>query len=213
MKKLACIALVVSHSTAATTLDVHVYHSIAVPDSVLAEAHDALARILRVSGIELRWRPGLATSPDALRVVIPEPAHPGRERELECAARRDIALLIVGEVGAARTPTAFGYANPLAPEGVNATILYRRVIVVANEHGVRTGTLLGHAMAHEIGHVLLRSSAHAKSGLMAGGWDFAQFQRVRRGELLFGRHQAERMKASILGQGCSDVTALSHARR
>jgi hypothetical protein len=211
MKKLTYIALAVSHITTATTLDVYVYHSTGVPDSVLAEAHSVLARILRVSGIELRWRPGPAASPEALRVVIPEPARPGRERELVCAARRDVAVLIVGDVGAAPTPTAFGYANPLAPEGVNATILYRRVTKVAAEHGVPIGTLLAHAIAHEIGHVLLRSSSHTKNGLMAGGWDNAQFQRVRHGELFFKRDEAERMEASITGKGCTDVTALSVA--
>jgi hypothetical protein len=213
MKNLACIVLVVSQIATATTLDVHVYHSPGVQASVLAEAHDLLARILRVSGIELRWRPGPATSPEALRVVFPEPARPGRERELVCAARREIALLIVDGVGGATTPTALGYANPLAPEGVNATILYRRVIEAGNEHGVPIGTLLGHAMAHEIGHVMLRSSGHAKNGLMAGDWDSAQFQRVRSGGLFFKRDEAERIKGSIAGAGCSDVAALSGALR
>jgi hypothetical protein len=213
MNKIGLIALVASRITAASTLDVHVYDRAGIPDSVLAEAHDVLARILRVSGIELHWRAGSASSPEAGRVVFPEPARPGRERELACAARRDVALLIVGHGPVAPTPTSLGYANPLAPEGVNATILYRRVTELANEHGLPIGTLLGHAVAHEIGHVLLRSNGHAKHGLMAGGWDRAQFQWIRRAGMFFEKDDAERMKASISGEGCSHGAALPTARR
>jgi hypothetical protein len=57
-------------------------------------------------------------------------------------------------------------------------------------------------MAHEIGHVLLRSFGHAQNGLMAGDWDKPQFQRVPSGGLLFKRDEAERIKASIVGEGC-----------
>jgi hypothetical protein len=60
---------------------------------------------------------------------------------------------------------------------------------------------------------MLRSSGHAKNGLMAGDWDSAQFQRVRSGGLFFKRDEAERIKGSIAGAGCSDVAAFSRAMR
>ena len=45
----------------------------------------------------------------------------------------------------------------------------------------RLGVTLGRALAHEIGHFLLRTSTHARSGLMRSQFDASEFTDLRDG--------------------------------
>jgi hypothetical protein len=60
-----------------------------------------------------------------------------------------------------------------------------------------TYIVLGHAMAHEIGHVLLGSSEHASSGLMQARWTPATLRLASAGLLAFRREEAERIGAGL----------------
>ena len=102
---------------------------------------------------------------------------------------------------------SMGYAYPLAGAGVNVTILYGRVTDAADEYRVSAGTLLAYAMAHEIGHVLLRSADHRGHGLMSGPWGATEFSHVRKTSLFFDRTDGARMKASIAREGCEVVVS------
>ena len=57
-----------------------------------------------------------------------------------------------------------------AGTAVLATIYFDRVDRVAKAAGMEAATLLGYAVAHEIGHLLLASSAHSTRGLMRPIW-------------------------------------------
>ena len=52
-----------------------------------------------------------------------------------------------------------------------ATVYTSAVADRARRLGIPVGTLVGRVAAHEIGHLLLGSSAHARDGLMRGAWD------------------------------------------
>ena len=60
--------------------------------------------------------------------------------------------------------------------------------------------LLGHVIAHEMGHLLLPSGAHSAAGLMRPIWDLAQVQAADQGALTFTPDQAglirEHLRAS-----------------
>ena len=58
--------------------------------------------------------------------------------------------------------------------------------------------LLGHAIAHEIGHLLLNSSAHSPAGIMRARWNTKDLLRAARGDLLFNALQAESMRGEVL---------------
>ena len=60
----------------------------------------------------------------------------------------------------------FGFALPVNDGGIHATIFYQRTEQAAAQEGVSVGKLLGHIMAHEIGHLLLWSNAHPRAGIM-----------------------------------------------
>jgi hypothetical protein len=50
--------------------------------------------------------------------------------------------------------------------------------------------LMGHAIAHELGHLLLGTSAHARYGLMAGRWRSNELDRAEVGSLQFSPAEA-----------------------
>jgi hypothetical protein len=51
--------------------------------------------------------------------------------------------------------------------------------------------ILGHAMAHEIRHLLGR--VHVRTGLMRGKWDEVDYRRMVRGEMCFTAQEAAEM--------------------
>jgi hypothetical protein len=62
--------------------------------------------------------------------------------------------------------------------GVLATVYVDRTLWVARELSIDHGRLLGRAVAHEIGHLLLASTTHG-SGLMREVWSYDQLLRTR----------------------------------
>jgi len=202
---IACLTL--GSLTAQTTLDVRVYDWGKTPVSALEEAGRTVAKIYRQAGIEVRWIVESPEAPEARIVKLVDPPRKEHLRRVECAARRDIALLVLPEAPEGERRGVMGYANPLAPAGINATIYRSRVVDAVREHGVTEGVLLGHAVAHEIGHVLLRSSGHGSNGLMAGGWNDGVFRQIRTAGLPIGRSEGQKMQAALSGEGCAALLA------
>jgi hypothetical protein len=135
------------------------------------------------------------------------PPRPGQEREAACAARRDIAVSILPDSSAKLKRGVLGYAEPLAPAGINVTVYLARVTGASDEHGVSVGVVLAHAIAHEIGHVLLRTASHRRGGLMSGGWEAGQFRLMRAAGMFFDKGDARLMRAAISGEGCGQIVA------
>jgi len=60
------------------------------------------------------------------------------------------------------------------------------------------GQILGHGIAHEIGHILLHQASHAPAGLMRANWDRNDLQDMGMGYLLFTPEEAERLRAEVV---------------
>jgi hypothetical protein len=61
--------------------------------------------------------------------------------------------------------------------GTLATIYLDRIDSLAGEAKVDSGRLLGRAIAHEVGHLLLGTHDHAHAGLMRARWLTPELQR------------------------------------
>ena len=70
--------------------------------------------------------------------------------------------------------------DPASGTGVLATVYVDRVERLARGSNGDLGTLLGRAMAHEIGHLLMGRTAHAAAGLMRPRWTRAEVARNAR---------------------------------
>ena len=79
-------------------------------------------------------------------------------------------------------PGAFAYALPY--EGTHVVLFYDRVAATARDHQ-STAALLGHVMAHEIGHILEGIDRHSESGLMKANWSADEIQLMRVQPMVF----------------------------
>jgi hypothetical protein len=68
------------------------------------------------------------------------------------------------------------------------------------------GIVLGHVIAHELGHLLISGNAHTPVGIMHGEWDYKQWKMAAAGTLLFAPAQAKLMRDQFQAQSpCFDA--------
>jgi len=67
--------------------------------------------------------------------------------------------------------------DPATGTGVLATVFVDRVERLAGRSDGDFGMMLGRAMAHEIGHLLMGRASHASAGLMRPRWTRAEIAR------------------------------------
>ena len=167
--------------TAWTDVTVRIYDTNGVIAGTNRAALDMAGKMLSAASIDVIWRvcantrhagaeaPALRATPVA--APCSTPMAPG-----------ELAIRIVRST----VPEGFHGALPLgdalidtrAGTGVLATIYLDRVFWLASEVGVDSQALLGRAIAHELGHLLLATNAHGPVGLMRAFWSH---QEVRRG--------------------------------
>jgi hypothetical protein len=99
-------------------------------------------------------------------------------------------------------------AQPLACKGLNVRIFDDRVRRTAWWHGRPHPAILAHAMAHEIGHVLLRTSAHSERGLMSSVWTEYEYGWMAKALMFFTGKQAQEMRANLSGSRCRNAEVL-----
>ena len=80
--------------------------------------------------------------------------------------------------------------------GVLATVFSDRIIWLADLAGERPSLLMGRAIAHEIGHLLLGTNEHSSAGLMRAVWTPADVWRHRREDWIFSAADAARLRNS-----------------
>jgi hypothetical protein len=76
-------------------------------------------------------------------------------------------------------------------------VYLHRVEEQANLGQISKAQLLGHAIAHEIGHLLLGNNSHSSHGLMAARWSKAELARLTQGDLQFLAAEVERIRAEV----------------
>jgi hypothetical protein len=67
-----------------------------------------------------------------------------------------------------------------------AYVFCDRVDLFARRHQVDAGRVLGHVLAHELGHLLLEDMPHSPNGLMRADWYTSEADQMRVGALRFG---------------------------
>jgi hypothetical protein len=90
---------------------------------------------------------------------------------------------------------ACGVALASADSGVYAFIDYGCVVASGRTAGV--GSILGHAIAHEIGHLLLGGRSHSTAGLMKKRWGVAEHTLMQQRRLSFQLQEAEQIRSSL----------------
>src|SRR5262249_48195086 len=81
--------------------------------------------------------------------------------------------------------------------GTVVYIFYDRVSHLSARYEERGGRLLGHVIAHEVGHLLLPYGAHSRSGLMHADWTRDDMEHIAHGLLLFAPRDAQLLRHSF----------------
>jgi hypothetical protein len=146
-----------AHAAAALYVVVRLYDVQGVPPETVAAARATTAQILRNADIDLRWA----------RCPCPRPVGPVELMIRLAASTAQSEPLSLG----------FSYVDVQKQAGTLATVFSDRVHALAVASRVDESELLGRAMAHEIGHLLLGTHDHAARGLMRGKWTSIELQK------------------------------------
>jgi hypothetical protein len=82
--------------------------------------------------------------------------------------------------------------------GVLANVFPDHAADLATNSGLDRGVLLGHLVAHELGHLLLGIGSHSTGGMMAAPWGRRELSWAMKGCLTFSRSEAEKIRSRLL---------------
>jgi hypothetical protein len=146
----------------AISLVVRLYDAFGVSAGDLASAREITSAILSRAGIDVTWR-------DCSREDCESPVAPA-----------ELVLRVVAAPPASEPGSlGFSYVDVERRSGTLATLFADRVGAMSALSAHNDGELLGRAMAHEIGHLLLGTTRHANRGLMRGRWTTIELMKNR----------------------------------
>jgi hypothetical protein len=179
------------------TLHLRLYNLAQVPDRTLARALGETSRVLAAAGIETVWDVREATSSEGEERSTDFTAASMRvERSLD--TREFLVVRLVSGFPYNVKANALGFSLPAARYGAHVTIYYDRTERISLLVPARVHKILGNALAHEIGHVLLGSEEHAESGIMKAVWNRIDYQRIAARFLEFLAPEAQLMRNEVL---------------
>jgi len=155
-------------------LTIIIYHADAVPPAKLLRAEAVAGAIFQQAGIETTWR--TATPKD----LSPRP--------------NEIPLHLLPMHPENLAHETSGYAI-LMGDASYAGVSWFAVRASAAAMEADESVVLGAVMAHELGHILLRTRSHATNGVMVTRLAIHEIQAAGRGELQFLRSEANRIRA------------------
>jgi hypothetical protein len=112
---------------------------------------------------------------------------------------REVLVRLVAAVGEPMAPATLGYSmvDVQAHAGTLATIFEDRVTTVARRTDFDAGRLLGFAIAHEIGHLLLGTSTHAPRGLMRAIWSDVELRKNSAADWTWSRGEETKIRRGL----------------
>ena len=173
-------------------ITVTIYNYAQAPSATLDEAEAGAARIFERAGIESLWQEHRATDTGTETIA----------NRLRTRNEVHITMHIVPRSMAVRlAPSQICLGLSVVPGGNRrgdmAYVFYHRVEELARRRNLSAAESLGHAMAHEIGHLLLGVNSHSPSGLMRARWDRSDMLQAATGWLIFTDAEAERLRADV----------------
>ncbi len=176
-------------AASAQVLNVTVLDYASVPPATLAAAREVFTSIYRKAGGQVQW---------TVETRVWRPDQTVRLADVP----GDIVLRICTEEMAkslVRKETILGYVQPSAERELArvATVFYHRVEDLKAATGSTPAQVLGTALAHELGHLLLGKGAHSRAGIMRCPWDTQELRAIHRGQLVFDRRQSLTIVNSI----------------
>jgi hypothetical protein len=177
-------------SNAGVTVRTYNYAAVSAQD--LDSARSEAAHIFKTAGILLQW----------IDCHVPGAVSGARCTE-PLLAGRDLMLRLID-----RSPTTAERVVALGESmldreqrsGVLMTVDLFPVRAIAAQSATNITTLLGRAIAHEAGHLLLGSTEHPPLGLMRALWSHDELRGVKPAHWGFSSREAAQMRRTLRGR-------------
>jgi hypothetical protein len=180
----------VEGARAAEAVVVRTYNYAAVSAERLAAAKSEVEQIFTSAGIPLEWIHCRVPGGDD-GATCTEPLLAGRDLMLRLVDRTPVTderIVALGESMIDRQQRG----------GVLMTVDLFPIRAVADRTSMSLSTLLGRAVAHEIGHLLLGSAEHPRLGLMRALWSHDELRGLKPAHWGFSEREAARMRQTRL---------------
>jgi hypothetical protein len=168
-------------------ITLRIYNAASVPGRTLLEAEQQLGYIFHTAGIAI----------NILNCPVNPLADPTVTACPQSLGPSDLVVRLIPR-GKASDET-FGLAFlPAEGKGKYSDVFYEPVLQMrkslSSKASLNEGRLLGHVIAHEVGHLLLGSHSHSSLGIMVARWQDSELRLLSTGNLLFTPEQAEKMR-------------------
>jgi hypothetical protein len=175
----------------AATIIIRSYNNFGVPPVDVAAARQDAQAVLQHAGVIIVWEDCWAGKrhPAFRSARCQEPVGGDIVLRLQKTGESDRSKFVSMGFSLVGTPGARPFL---------ATVYVDRVESVARGAGIDTRRVLGLAIAHEIGHLLLNSNTHATSGLMRAGWSRSELRRKDAATWQFLEAEAANIRAAAL---------------
>ena len=181
---------------ASPALVVRVYNTSSASPRDLDEMKESASQVFNRAGIDVEW--SSCTPGPRHSAVCPDSGG--------SAGRTTIFLHLIDQ----RLRTLLGRADHRTS---SVLIFYETACVIErNTNGIVTkGQILGHGLAHEIGHLLLASDTHASTGIMKESYSRSDILTMGQGRLLFSDEESRLLRERVFSASAS-ATALPPER-
>jgi hypothetical protein len=176
---------------AAALVTIRIYNYAAVPPAELDAARAVASRIFHDAGLAVEWE--ICRVPNSAEgAASTAPLRDGGEFVLRLQTSATVNLPLHVELGSSLLDGTGG--------GVLITLDPRLVDAVALQAHAEAGLVLGRAIAHEVGHLLIGTARHSPHGLMRELWSQKELRENRPGDWAFSSQEAALMKRSLTGE-------------
>jgi hypothetical protein len=168
------------------TISVRAYTAFDLTEVDFPAARGQVESAFRSTGIAVEWLDCHGT---------PAPTH--------CQSPPQADEMVVRIVTAAESskgafvPLGVSLVDPRTRTGCYATVYIDRVLALAKRLDITAGPVLGRAIAHEIGHLLLGTTRHTEAGLMRKIWSPTELQRNDADDWIFLRQEAAAIREAV----------------
>jgi hypothetical protein len=190
-----CVCLPSRPAGGAVIIDsilVRVYDNAGVLSADLTEALKQSYEILRRADVTVDWAQCPAHRVGQVPAICDTP--PGHSEMV-------VRLVQGAEKDRDRRPLGQPLLDPATGKGVFATVFMNRVERLAEVAQYSRNAVLGRAIAHEIGHLILGSNSHSETGLMREVWTVEQLVKNRPQDWQFSPAQTAELRSAWLAGG------------
>jgi hypothetical protein len=184
-------------SETSPAITIHMRNYARVAPKTLAEAEEVATGIFREAGIDARWTEADVTAVNDQENLAGHVTYSLADIQLsilprEMSDRLGLSNKVMGVVPGTDAQIAYVFDGKV---GTLSQEVLRAYMTGRIDRRVSESQILGHAIAHELAHLLLNLQGHSANGIMRGEWSLTDMRNAADGMLLFTPQQAEVLRA------------------